>query len=157
MASPVERYLTFLRRKWHIERPTTFAQIHEWLLAAAVLWVIAYVYVWHPVKHNGRFNDLAQRYENSRWHRLDGERSHANQDLEDRLKQDLDRWEHERSDSARWNQSVWQTWRNTELGHWRDTWRDLNPGWQYNVCPRRCLSRICNTPVTDEETTNLTQ
>lgn len=61
--------------------------------------------------------------------------------LEERLQRDLEKLERDGREKAGvglkeqmpWNKEIWQSWKNEELGEWRDTWKNHNPDWKYRL------------------------
>jgi len=77
---------------------------------------------------------VAAGYEGGRmWKDNEPPRSRESYSLEARLTQDLDAYEQERRpglDSS-WQKIIWQSWKNEDLTGWTDSWKDLNPDWDY--------------------------
>jgi len=65
--------------------------------------------------------NLAARYDSGRvWRADEPARSDANQALEQRLNEGLDRMElaAQGLNSTTWNKTIWQSWKNSSLMHW---------------------------------------
>ena len=57
--------------------------------------------------------------------------------LEARLNRDLDAFEEANSDT-RWPDRIWQTWKDTSLENWRNSWIAMNPNYTYTVLYPLC-------------------